>query len=241
MKNIKGGIIAAGQGQRFKQQGVTGPKALISVFGKPLLRWSVSRFINVGIDKVAVILNKNDCQICTDYINNIMPSVNVDILCKNTLSSFESFYEILLTGQDEYFLITTVDSIFEPERFRTFLQKVREIPPQALALGISNFIEDEKPLYIDIDNQQRVLSLGQDKSPFVTCGVYFLHSSLVHHVAERNYSSLRMFLKDLVNQGVPTYGVPMGKSIDVDHPHDVYRAEEFLRDKQVSGKREKII
>jgi choline kinase len=228
MKNIKGGIIAAGQGLRFKQGGVDVPKALISVDGKPLLGWSLSRFIETGIEKMIVIFNRDNCEPCTTYIHENFSDIALEIICKNTVSSFESFYEVLLRGKNEHLLITTVDSIFKPRQFTDFLRFAHEVPRNALVLGISGFIDDEKPLYVTLDNNRRIISLGRDKSEYVTSGVYFLHSSLIHNKKQKNYSSLRLFLKDMVEQGVPTYGFSLGKTIDVDHPHDLDKAEELV-------------
>lgn len=228
MKNIKGSIIAAGKGLRFKQGGIDIPKAMISVAGKPLLDWSVARFIETDIEKMILIFNKDNCEICSTYILENFSDVALEIICKNTASSFESFYEVLLKGQNEYLLITTIDSIFKPRQFNYFLDFVQRLSDNALVLGISDFIDDEKPLYVDIDNNGRIISLGSEKSEYVTCGVYFLHSSLINDKKQKNYSSLRLFLKDLLDQGMPAYGFSLGKTIDVDHPHDLLKAEELL-------------
>jgi dTDP-glucose pyrophosphorylase len=229
MNNIKGGIIAAGRGQRFKKYGMNSAKALIPVAHKPLLNWTLARFIETGIENIIVIFNKDDCESCITYINENFSHIATEIICKNTVSSFESFYEILLRGNDDYLLLTTVDSIFEPDKLKNFLHSARNISGNPLVLGISDFIDDEKPLYVICDQKGRVISLGSEKSCYVTCGVYFLHPSLIRYKIQKNYSSLRMFLNDLVVQGVPTYGVFIGKSVDVDHPQDIHKAEEFIK------------
>jgi CTP:molybdopterin cytidylyltransferase MocA len=46
----------------------------------------------------------------------------------------------------------------------------------------------------------------------------------------RHLGALRAFLTLLLEKGYRLHGVPVEKCIDVDHPEDIAKAEDYLRD-----------
>jgi len=227
MKRIAGGIIAAGVGSRLVNQNVLTPKAMIPIGGIPLIGRELIEFANVGIQTVTVIFNEQNAGVCSQYVKEAFPLLAINILCKNTASSFESFYEILAGTQGTHLLITTVDSIYQPGRLWAFIKHAGEIPDMSMALGVSDYIDDEKPLYISVDDKNRVTALGGNTGSRVTCGVYFLPAAFARYGTGASFSSLRVFLCHLLDLGIEAYGFPMGKVIDVDRQEDVQAAREW--------------
>lgn len=229
MKKIKGGIIAAGLGSRFTKSNVTTFKAMIPINNTPLIGWVMNQFITAEIFEITAIFNTKNAFVCQNYVRNDFSKIKLQSICKDTASSFESFFRVLSSGKDEYLLITTVDSIYAPGKLKKFKDFCSQVPENAIVLGFSDYIEDEKPLYIEVDNKGKVISLGKNKTSYVTCGVYFLHSSLANNVHYQSFSALRKFLGSLVEKGVPTYGFFLGKSVDVDRPLDKESAEQWVK------------
>ena len=45
-----------------------------------------------------------------------------------------------------------------------------------------------------------------------------------------NLNALRQFLGHLIDNGYPMRGIPVAKTVDVDYPEDIEKAEAFLKD-----------
>lgn len=226
MSPVKGGIIAAGHGTRFKEKGVDTHKALLMVAGKPLLAWAFSQFASAGISDITIIFNEDNADLCTQYLRDHFPQLKIDILVKTTASSYESFCRVTQKIGVGPCLVTTIDSIYQPGKFREFLQAAQNHPAGSMTLGVTSFVDDEKPLYTTVDTNNRITSLGGDKSQYVTNGVYWIPA--FSHQAFDKFSALRHFLKSLIDEDTLAYGFDMGKSIDIDHPKDIAVAEAFL-------------
>ena len=223
---VKGGIIAAGHGTRFKDKGVDTHKALLHVAGKPLLGWAVSQFLDAGISDVTIIFNEDNAEPCIRFLQENYPLFKIDTIVKTTASSFESFCRVTRKIGVGPCIVTTIDSIYQPGKFRDFLLRSQNRPPGTMTLGVTSFIDDEKPLYATMDSDNAITALGEGKSPFVTNGVYWMPTIAPQKLDK--FSALRHFLKSLVEEGTPAYGFDMGKSIDIDHPKDIETAESFI-------------
>ena len=47
---------------------------------------------------------------------------------------------------------------------------------------------------------------------------------------KKKLNALRRFLGHLVDEGYPIHGVPVPKTIDVDYPEDIEKAEAYLKE-----------
>ena len=225
---MEGGIIAAGLGSRFQKAGIDIPKPLIEIGGRPLISWTLAQFEAAGINRIHIIFRKTICQQCVSYLEKSFPRMEFTFICRDTESSSESFLTLLKSWpEDQRVLITTVDSIYRPG----MLKKLREFAEQhaqdGIFLGMTSYIDDEKPLYASLGNDMRIVSLGREKSDFVTSGAYLLSSALAKDKDEKGYAALRLFLMETVDSGIPAWGVDLGKVMDVDRPSDLASAEKF--------------
>lgn len=230
MSGIKGGIIAAGHGTRFKDKGVNTHKALLNVAGKPLLAWAFSQFIDAGITDVTIIFNEDNAAACTRFLRENYPDMKIDVIVKTTASSFESFCEVTGKTGPAPCLITTIDSIYRTGKLRELCLAAQSHPVGTMTLGLTSFIDDEKPLYATMDSHGAILSLGEGKSEYVTNGTYWIPAFPPQ--ATDRFSALRHFLKSLIENGTPAYGLDMGKSVDIDRPKDIEVAELFVSEFQ---------
>lgn len=227
MKIVSAGIIAAGEGSRFKKSGISLHKPMIPVAGFPLIWYTLKNFETIGIRRVVIIFNESERD-CVRWVRKNFPGIHLEIIVKSTNSSYESFMLVGKKLGKGRHLISTVDSLTLPREVR----KMCEISMNSLGnvyLGVTRFVDDEKPLWIKMNKRsRRITAIGSNTGDFATAGFYNVPDSVFSVTPSVNFSSLRNFLKWLEVEGFPIYAVPLSKVVDVDLPKDIKIAEKFL-------------
>ncbi len=221
---VKGGIIAAGAGVRLRQAGWTMPKPLVPVAGMPLIEHVIRNFLAAGISSLVIIVNEQARE-CADWVRLRFPDLDLEIIVKTTDSSLESFLEVggrLGSGRS---LISTVDAWCPEEAFVTFVRTARLFPSHAIVLAVTPFVDDERPLWVNLDASGRVTHLGGDSGDAVTAGMYLVPEQVRRMSPPPEVKRLREFLVWLLNRGEPVYGVSLPAVVDVDRGRDVSLAE----------------
>lgn len=152
------GIIAAGEGSRLQQEGVSLPKPLVEIDGKPMIKRLIDIFISCNATTISVIVNEQMTEV-RRYLEELAPTLPVELrLCvKSTPSSMHSFHELTrILPKGERFCLTTVDTIFHPARFREFIAAFEADTTSDGYMAVTTFIDDEKPLYVDTDTNDRI-------------------------------------------------------------------------------------
>ena len=221
------GIIAAGEGSRLRSSFPNVLKPLVPVAGRPLIEWTVSSLVSAGADEILVLLNSKGRPV-RDHLRTRFPSTRWIFLEADTRSSWESFRIVAgaLAERAERFLISTVDALAMPEDVARFASEAR-----GCALALTDFVDDEKPLWAELGADGHVRALGPDAKErrYVTCGLYALTRSEARTFeAAEAYASLRDYWVSLARSGVNIRGIPLSKTVDVDRPEDVASAEAFL-------------
>ena len=134
-------------------------------------------------------------------------------------------------------LITTVDSILPVDDFRHFVSSAAGFPRDAIVLGLTGHVDDDNPLWATLESSDgRILRLGGDSGRHVTAGLYWLPA---HAIAapETGFARLRDYLKWLVDQHRPVYGVVLPLVFDIDRACDIEAAElaGFRRQRENAG------
>jgi NDP-sugar pyrophosphorylase family protein len=229
---VKAGIIAAGLGERFRAAGLTTPKPLLRVGGKTLLERTIAELARAGAQSLALIVSAEYPDV-ERYVRAGTWPVPITLTVKTTPSSMESFFALEPALRGEPFLLTTVDAVTIPGALGE-LARAGVANGGGGTLAVTGFVDDEKPLWVRLDDRRRITDLGSAAagSGWVTSGAYFLDPAVYAHVAEargRGLGALRQFLALVLEKGYALYGFPAGDSVDVDRPEDVRVAEEFLR------------
>lgn len=228
---MKAGIIAAGDGSRLKSEGLTMPKPLVAVDGVPLIQRLLHSLHGAGITEVFCIVNEYSLAV-KEFVESRHFPVPVTFLVKTTPSSMHSLFALSPYFQDDQFLISTVDSIFVQDEFQSFLNAGRQRPELDGLLAVTQFVDDENPLYVQTDPQQRIVSFSRtEHSPWVTGGLYIFSPRIfreIDTVLHQKIERLRNFLTYLVNTGYTLEAYPFSTIIDVDHVQDIRVAERFL-------------
>jgi NDP-sugar pyrophosphorylase family protein len=221
-----GGIIAAGDGSRLRQDGFHMPKALVPIAGVALLERALGNLLAVGVTAPVVIVNESARE-CVDWARDRFPHVDIEFIVKTTASSFESFLEVSRRLPRGRALISTVDAWCRPDDFVRFVDAAGRRSASATVLAVTPFVADERPLWVDVDGDGRVRRLGQ-RSGLVTAGIYMV-SERARTVPVPAVARLRDFLGWLVEEGEPVYAEAIETVVDVDRASDVVLATNFER------------
>ncbi len=243
------GIIAAGWGERLGQKR---PKALTPVGDRKLIDYVLDGFQAAGITHVTCIINEASREVQA-YCDGARPAITFDWIVKTTPSSMHSFLIVLerlaALGQTNY-LMTTVDSICPPDAYARFLADADRFPEADVVLGLTQLIDDEKPLrvamrgaegtgimpqqIVDDPEAFEILAMTNNgfDSEYVTAGFYRVRPTILKAKDEalgNGFTALRQYLGFLLKYGYRFYGAPLPPVIDVDRPQDVQAALTLLK------------
>lgn len=231
---MKMGIIAAGAGDRLVRGGISTPKPLIPVRGKPLIARVIEAGAQLNVNSVACIVNDLSPSVAGFLRSSSWP-IPVEIVVKTTPSSMESLFCLAPLLSDDPFVLFTVDLVCAQQVVGDFFRKARALQDSKGALALTSFIDDEKPLWAAVNSSGRITALGDAAlgSRFITAGFYYFTPDIFAEIAaarRKKLSALRQFLSHLIDEGYPIHGVPVPKTIDVDYPEDIEKAEAYLQE-----------
>jgi NDP-sugar pyrophosphorylase family protein len=146
----------------------------------------------------------------------------------------ESLFTLAPLLRDDLFLLLTVDAVFAPTVLRRFLMATTCRPTADGVLAVSAFVDDEKPLWVELAPGGRIGAFGPAARPggLVTAGFYVFRPRIFDEIdAARaaGLGALRAFLGHLLARGYRLYGKRVPKTVDVDRPEDIASAEAFIR------------
>ncbi len=231
---MKAGIIAAGIGERLIQGGISIPKPLIPVAGEPLIARVIRAASGVGVTSIACIVNGLSSAVA-DYLEAGSWPVPLEVVVKTTANSMESLFSLAPLLSDGPFLLFTVDAVFRFKTLERFLAKALALREAQGVLALTRFLEDEKPLWVKKDSKHRIVAIGEAarSSGYVTAGFYYLRPEIfgmIESARAKKAGALRQFLGLLVESGYSFYGVAVPKTLDIDYPEDIGKAEKYLKD-----------
>lgn len=231
---MKFAIIAAGEGSRLAAEGIRQPKPLIPIEGEPMIRRLLDQFMRAGADSITVIIN-NEVPATKEYLVRLQPHYPLKLVQKTTSGSMESFFQLLPHLEGEKFCLTTVDTIFHEAEFTAFIEHFREAEADGY-MAVTDFIDDEKPLYIAADAAMHITGYydqKNDRCNYISGGIYCLTPSCLDTLKrcrEKGLTRMREFQKELVKEGKQLIAYPFSKILDVDHAEDLAKAEAFLNE-----------
>jgi NDP-sugar pyrophosphorylase family protein len=221
---VRGGIIAAGHGTRLRADGYRVSKPMTPVGGQPLIGHALDRFRAVGVRKTTVIVNEGSDD-CRQWLGDHAQDFDLDLIVRTTPSSYASFELVAARLAGAPAIITTVDAVMPVDAFQRFVESASRLPNDAFVLGLTGHVDDENPLWATLGEDGRVLRLGGDRGGHVTAGLYWLPARRVAQPSAR-FDRLRDYLKWLVDEGRPVYGIVLPLVFDIDRAHDVQAAEQ---------------
>ena len=102
-------------------------------------------------------------------------------------------------------------------------------------IAVTDFIDDEKPLYVDTDNDLVIRGFldkqGEPPCSYISGGIYCLRRSglkVLNNAIGQGMSRMRNYQRQLIAEGLKLKAYPFSKIVDVDHAEDIKKAEDFL-------------
>lgn len=227
-------IIAAGEGSRLVQEGVQLPKPLVQLNGTPMIQRLIDIFLRCNAESISVIVNEQMTRV-REYLEQLKLPVPLHLIVKSTPSSMHSFYEVSRNFKFGKFCLTTVDTIFREDEFRRYVDAFEADRTMDGYMAVTSFIDDEKPLYIDVDSDLRITAFKDspwDGVKYISGGVYGLTApalAVLERCMEQGVSRMRNYQRALVESGLNLRAYPFDKIIDVDHAGDIAVAEQFIK------------
>ena len=231
-------IIAAGEGSRLVSEGVAKPKPLVNLNGTPMIRRLIDIFLSCDAEEISIIVN-NEMTEVREYLESLTLPVPLHLTVKSTPSSMHSFYEVSRKFNGGKFVLTTVDTIFREQEFAAYVHDFQTLLEQGGGdglMGVTDYIDDEKPLYVATDDALHITGFldSCDSPRYISGGIYGLKPESIatlRRCIERGESRMRNFQRALVSDGLRLKAWPFSKVLDIDHAEDIRKAEAFLSEK----------
>lgn len=229
-------IIAAGEGSRLVQEGVKWPKPLVQLNGITLIDRLINVFLKNDASSISIIVNEEMTEV-QEHLQKLELPVPFYLLVKSTPSSMHSFHELSHYLDSDNICLTTVDTIFKEDEFSGYIQEFLKESRLDGLMAVTDFIDDEKPLYVDTDNDLMIRGFldkqGEPSCTYISGGIYCLRRSgltVLNNAIEQGMSRMRNYQRQLIAEGLRLKAYPFSKIVDVDHAEDIKKAEEFLKD-----------
>jgi NDP-sugar pyrophosphorylase family protein len=222
-RSIRGGIIAAGQGTRLRADGYRASKPMVPIAGRPLIDLTLERFRLAGIRRLTIIINESSDD-CRQWLREHAGDLDLDLVVRTTPSSYASFQAVASRLAGAPAVITTVDAVMPAGDFRGFVETAADVSGNAVALGMTDHVDDESPLWATLDADGRIRQLGGSQGTHVTAGLYWLPAQRPAEPTA-DFARLRDYLGWLVAGQAPVRGIVLPRVFDIDRARDVAAAE----------------
>jgi NDP-sugar pyrophosphorylase family protein len=219
-----GGILAAGDGSRLREDGWMIAKPLVPVEGVPLIAHVIENFLAAGVECLAIIFNARE-EDCARFVRSRFPGADIRILAKTTASSLESYREIVRMLPPGPALVSTVDAWCPRADFLEFARGAADASAEETVLAVTGFVSDEKPLWVRLDPAGLVTEIGGASGDAVTAGMYVFPERVRNLPAPSTLGRLREYLAWLVERGETVRGISIKEVVDVDRASDIRLAE----------------
>jgi choline kinase len=228
--NFRVGLLGAGLGSRLRASASAKPLARLG--SRSLLDLHVERFLAAGAPAIYCALR--DELLSPEEKTGLPQAERLQYLFVNTESSLHTLAELIQAAGPEAgpILFSMADTVMREQDFQCFLEFCAGLAPRECAVLVTDFVDDEKPLWVQVDGQGLVTSFGSEPGPYVTSGMYFLQPEAMKtalSLVQQGTQKMRNFLSHLAERKIPIKTFVVAKTIDVDHPSDLAKAEELLR------------
>lgn len=229
-------IIAAGEGSRLAQEGVAKPKPLVELNGEPMVQRLMNIFCRCNAESISIIVNEHMTEV-REFLSTLKLPVPLNVVVKTTPSSMHSFWELSKVMKPGKFCLTTVDTIFREPDFARYISAFEADEAHDGMWAVTPFIEDEKPLYVEVDESSMHIKAFRDEAfagaKYVSGGIYAITDKafpVLDKCIAQGISRMRNFQRALVEQGFNLQAFSIDKIIDVDHASDIAVAQHFINE-----------
>ena len=236
---MHGLILAGGEGSRLAADGVTTPKALVSVGGRPQLEGLVARFAALGCGSITCLVHAAVAPGVDDAaLGAAAGAVPVRVVPCQTPSSLHTLVAGLAAVPAGPVFASMVDTVMAPGDWRL----VYGAAGKALAAGADALLaltpdpaDDDAPLRVRVEGG-RVTRVGgpatdyPERPVLITGGVYAFAPAArarAAALAAAGGERMRAFLAALVGGGAEVRAAVVARILDVDHRRDLDAANAY--------------
>lgn len=231
---MKFAIIAAGEGSRLAQEGISSPKPLVKVGGEALIERLLRIFHQNGAEETVVVVNQlhSETEIFVRQLMDKGHYGKITLVVQTTPSSMHSFHAISTYLGDAPFCLTTVDTIFREEEFAQYIRDFTQNEADGV-MAVTDYVDDEKPLYVGTDAEMNITAFNDTDQgdKYISGGIYALSPRALvtlQRCMDQGQSRMRNFQRGLIQDGLHLRAYPFSKILDIDHAEDIQKAETFL-------------
>ena len=237
---MKYAVLAAGEGQRMREAGISVSKPMMILQGEPLIVRLLRVFSGFHPSEIIVVCRESHSDVigyletCQKEVLN-GKKIPLRIVKATTPSSMHSLEVISCYLSDEPFLLTTVDTVFREDDFSSFVSSLKKaLKENDGCFAVTDFVDDEKPLYVETDASGMITGFYDHNDAdykYVSGGIYAMTPDclkVLHQCVLQGEMRLRNFQRALLNSGKQIKAYPFRKIVDVDHPSDLSMANDFL-------------
>ncbi len=105
-------IIAAGEGSRLQSEGIQVSKPMVKINGVPMIERLLDLAMRNSATSISCIVNEESAEL-KKYLEKQNLGIPFNLVVKSTPSSLHSLYSLKKFLKDDYFCLTTVDTIFK--------------------------------------------------------------------------------------------------------------------------------
>ncbi len=177
---MKYAIVAAGCGSRLQDGGLSTPKPLTMISGVPMIKRIIDILMDNNAESIHVVTNIDFPEIA-EYLRSLPKDIPLHVEEIRSPDNFFSLHECVKNIEGK-FIGLTVDSIFVPAEFKRYVEEFEKYPDTKGLMGVTGFIDDEKPLYIEIADDMTITDYGLvpfQGTQWVSAGIYGLSSTIM--------------------------------------------------------------
>ncbi|MDO8431441.1 MAG: NTP transferase domain-containing protein [Candidatus Binatus sp.] len=240
---LQGAIIAAGRGERLRNESSAMPKPLVELGGETMLARQARALIAAGASSVIAVINSETARIAQQMKIDLKIELPAElkIVVRDTPSSMETMLALGEYLEPGWFLAATVDAIVAPAELARFVAEARRmIANRGIAglvgvLAVTRWRGDRKPLFAELTNDGLIARLGGAEASMVTAGIYLMHTEmfeLAESARSLGLDALRRLLGLMLERGMKLGAIEIAGAIDVDEASDLEAARSAIRSYQ---------
>jgi choline kinase len=236
-------ILAAGLAKRLRPLTDHTPKCLLKAGGKTLLEMTINNILKNGINEFVMVTGYRENMI-KEFISKNYPGLNITYLTNSGYENNNNSYSLWMTKDyiKEPSILLDSDILFD---FR-IISKLLESPHTDCLAVNTNHTLGEEEIKIIIDSTNKIKHIGKHLNPGECCGEsigiekfsmsFFKKLGEVLErkiVKENNVNEFyEASFQELYDRGNAMYAIDVSeyKSMEIDFPEDLIRAEEEIKD-----------
>lgn len=228
-----GVVMAGGHGNRLRESGVDGEKALLHVGGQPLIQHSLDDMVAAGITQIGVVSRPDQFEL-HEWLEGWAAQTPTEVT--RLTQKRPGTLGAVLAGLDAapgVVVLSTCDVIAAPGTVAQLLDHKATSEAVAATLATTRLIHDKQPIWVKLDGSGRVADIGKEISATGACfghvRVLFPSFAALARLEDPDTTRDTLLLGRIARQDPQAMvAVECGPIIDVDEAADIPVAEALL-------------